>query len=660
MVRPAVVLLVLVVATGTAVVPAVGTGTTATSATPTDASPDTTKAVDSVSAGTNADPFASDRASVTTDPLAGGSVRERAAVRRYSKYATRRAAADVPTVRGPGLNAADLGLAAGGRNGATTREVVVEHRTLDTTPGTPGSVEVTYRFELDGTTQLEIQMPALDQDGIEVLDTSGFSREGAADFTWDENTIDPTIRVRIPAGQTRMNEYSTVERDDWAFVSLPDTRARYWSRVDNPVYSVESTVAGEGFAAGNWAYAGPGERYSRETAFGTTVSVFVAEDAEPAADPNDLLVSVAILVEDFQVGLQYDQTAMFVLPAERTASRLTGQASGSNYWVQDDQARLDTVETTVTHEFAHTRIGSFQEGSAEWLTEGFATYYEHLLALNQGMGSFVEYRDSLHEGRSEYGTSGTPVRLTDPSSWESNDANYDKGGLVLAALDARIRNATGGERTLEDVLSVRFRAEDNYNQLQTYEDFRRAVVDVSGDSSLGNWLDRYATTRAVPNVPDDPYLYVTRWDADPDGDDLTNTRERELGTNPFSDDSDADRVPDSEEVAGPTDPTVYDTDDDGFLDRTELDGSTDPTNPDSDGDGVEDGVDQFPTDADRVTPTPTPTPEPTPTPSPTSTDEAPDGDDGGAEDTPATGPGFGVFAALVALLAIALLAARRE
>ncbi|WP_435195895.1 hypothetical protein [Natronomonas sp. EA1] len=76
---------------------------------------------------------------------------------------------------------------------------------------------------------------------------------------------------------------------------------------------------------------------------------------------------------------------------------------------------------------------------------------------------------------------------------------------------------------------------------------------------------------------------------DGDDDNLTDARERELGTNPEDSDSDDDGLADGEEVAIGSDPLQRDTDGDGLSDREEVEETgTDPTTADSDGDGLSD------------------------------------------------------------------------
>ena len=78
---------------------------------------------------------------------------------------------------------------------------------------------------------------------------------------------------------------------------------------------------------------------------------------------------------------------------------------------------------------------------------------------------------------------------------------------------------------------------------------------------------------------------------DCDGDSLTDSEERRIGTDPCGVDSDHDGLSDYDEVRTyGTSPTSRDTDGDGIDDRQEIIATrTDPRNPDTDGDGLSDG-----------------------------------------------------------------------
>lgn len=89
-------------------------------------------------------------------------------------------------------------------------------------------------------------------------------------------------------------------------------------------------------------------------------------------------------------------------------------------------------------------------------------------------------------------------------------------------------------------------------------------------------------------------------EVDTDGDGLTDTKEKSLGTDPNNADTDNDGLTDGEEVNEyDTDPLVADTDEDGLSDGDEVNSyNTDPNAEDSDGDGLLDGeeVNEYRTD----------------------------------------------------------------
>ena len=81
---------------------------------------------------------------------------------------------------------------------------------------------------------------------------------------------------------------------------------------------------------------------------------------------------------------------------------------------------------------------------------------------------------------------------------------------------------------------------------------------------------------------------VNNWDAD--GDDLSDTDEMEIGSDPWDKDTDGDNIDDGDEVnIYHTDPADADTDGDGIDDGDEIEDGTFPTLSDSDGDGLSDG-----------------------------------------------------------------------
>ena len=129
-----------------------------------------------------------------------------------------------------------------------------------------------------------------------------------------------------------------------------------------------------------------------------------------------------------------------------------------------------------------------------WIAEGITDYYAELLVHRAGLSSQVEYIDALSNKIEELQT--TPGRLVQPVDLASFDAwikfyrpdentpnasvsYYTKGAVIGFLLDARIRRASGGAKSLDDVLRAayqRFSGGRGY----TPDEFRSVAEQASG------------------------------------------------------------------------------------------------------------------------------------------------------------------------------------
>lgn len=136
-----------------------------------------------------------------------------------------------------------------------------------------------------------------------------------------------------------------------------------------------------------------------------------------------------------------------------------------------------------------------------WVVEGFTSYYGDLLLHRAGFSTRKQYLKNLSKSIETLET--TPGRLVQPMDEASFDAwikfyrrdentpnsavsYYTKGEVVAFLLDARIRRATGGRRSLDDAVRLayrRFSGERGY----TAEEFRRVLEEVAG-IDLKDWL----------------------------------------------------------------------------------------------------------------------------------------------------------------------------
>jgi predicted metalloprotease with PDZ domain len=132
--------------------------------------------------------------------------------------------------------------------------------------------------------------------------------------------------------------------------------------------------------------------------------------------------------------------------------------------------------------------------SGLFIAEGFTDYYGPLLVRRAGLVSEAEYLRHLSEDIRELQT--TPGRLVTPVDAASFDAwiklyrpdentnnvtisYYTKGTIIAFLLDAKIRHATNGAKSLDDGMRLafqRFSGAKGY----TVDEFRKTIQEVAG------------------------------------------------------------------------------------------------------------------------------------------------------------------------------------
>jgi predicted metalloprotease with PDZ domain len=177
--------------------------------------------------------------------------------------------------------------------------------------------------------------------------------------------------------------------------------------------------------------------------------------------------------------------------------------------------------TLVGHEYFHTwnvkrlrpvELGPFnyeQENYTRllWVAEGLTSYYGDLLAERAGVITREEYLNELGGMIAELQT--TPGRLSIPvedaslDAWiryyrpDENTPNtglsyYTKGGVIGFLLDLRIRHATSGAKSLDDVMRLAYERFSGARGFTSTE-FRAVISEVAG-KDLAEWLHRALDT----------------------------------------------------------------------------------------------------------------------------------------------------------------------
>jgi predicted metalloprotease with PDZ domain len=150
-----------------------------------------------------------------------------------------------------------------------------------------------------------------------------------------------------------------------------------------------------------------------------------------------------------------------------------------------------------------------------WVAEGVTSYYDDLLVHRAGLATREEYLERLSKSierlQTTPGREVQPVELASFDAWikhyrpdehtvNSAISYYTKGAVLAFLLDAEIRRATGGERSLDDALRLaweRFAAlgEASAGGGFTREAFRQVLEETAG-AALDPLLERALETTA--------------------------------------------------------------------------------------------------------------------------------------------------------------------
>ncbi|HEX7283548.1 MAG TPA: PDZ domain-containing protein, partial [Vicinamibacterales bacterium] len=174
---------------------------------------------------------------------------------------------------------------------------------------------------------------------------------------------------------------------------------------------------------------------------------------------------------------------------------------------------------TLAHEYFHAwnvkrlrpvELGPFDYENENyvktlWVAEGFTDYYADILPRRGGVSTREEFLDGL-AGHIEQvqvtpGRMVTPVDMASFDTWikqyrpDENTANtsinyYPKGAVIAFLLDAKIRKATNGTRTLDTGMQwamQRYSGDKGYTPAQFY-----AVMSEAAGVDLKDWFARVA------------------------------------------------------------------------------------------------------------------------------------------------------------------------
>jgi hypothetical protein len=116
----------------------------------------------------------------------------------------------------------------------------------------------------------------------------------------------------------------------------------------------------------------------------------------------------------------------------------------------------EKLKGTLAHEMIHTWTATGLGG--QWYGEGIAVHYQGLLPLRAGIITPADFLDDLNATARRYYTNAlndTPDSQVAARFWEDTRIRtlpYDRGAMYFAVLDGKIRRASGGKRSLDDLI----------------------------------------------------------------------------------------------------------------------------------------------------------------------------------------------------------------
>ena len=321
--------------------------------------------------------------------------------------------------------------------------------------------------------------------------------------------------VTLADGKKRAHEVMLVLPEEWkgSYTGLPNApgekanhyvAADYDELVDSPIYAGSPAV------------------YEFKVDGKTHLIVNEGEggvwDGKKAAKDVETIVKTQ---RDFWGSLPYEKYVFLNMLTE-TGGGLEHRNStvlmGSRWGTRTRKGYLGWLQL-VSHEFFHTwnvkrlrpvELGPF-DYEAEvatkslWIAEGFTSYYGDLLLRRAGLCTTDEYLagrprragadadDPTNDIGRLQSTPGRLVQALEASSFDTwikfyrpdeNTPNtaisyYTKGSVVGFLLDAKIRRATDGKKSLDDVMKLAY---ERYSGIKGYtpEEFRGVASEVAG------------------------------------------------------------------------------------------------------------------------------------------------------------------------------------
>jgi predicted metalloprotease with PDZ domain len=162
--------------------------------------------------------------------------------------------------------------------------------------------------------------------------------------------------------------------------------------------------------------------------------------------------------------------SVFVRVLQSHEDRANGIGQETSYlsWIGPRTTFARRLKVNMAHEMLHRWLGlrlrlRGPEGTAYWFSEGFTVHYSNVIAFRAGLLSVDELLESLNDVATRHfdnkhaGATNDAIRRGFYRDQALSIVPYTRGALYAAELDAALRRASHGKRTLDDALRDLYR-----------------------------------------------------------------------------------------------------------------------------------------------------------------------------------------------------------
>lgn len=219
------------------------------------------------------------------------------------------------------------------------------------------------------------------------------------------------------------------------------------------------------------------------------------------AEPDFDMVSIAEYTKKLYAGMSSffkDKDSVYrIFVRKDPYTHSGGSAQARSYmfgWNETEPVSLENKKSILAHEMVHNwpHLSDSDQEETAWYSEGAADYYSMIIPLRMQLISPKEAREEIQSMTDSYYTNPTRHLSNEEAAkicwqdWRAQKLPYGRGLLFLANTDVKIRQATNGAKSIDDVvLTILDRR--SKGKTQGNREFLETVQEIAGIDVTRDW-----------------------------------------------------------------------------------------------------------------------------------------------------------------------------